>query len=157
MENKSEKTSPSTSYCSISWGLASPTTREEREEKAQNRDVPWTSHHLWITFKCFLLLCNDQRNEADVGVCFFFFFSLTLFDKEPILKPMSSCPGLLSPQEYNKGALGWFVLISAIVPLTFPERLFFLVQLLLSFLATCAPHLEYWGGNLDSLPCKGYV
>lgn len=71
---KVKKTSPSTSYCSISWGLASPTTGEEREEKAQNRDVPWTSHHLWITFKCFLLLCNDQRNEADVGVCCFFFF-----------------------------------------------------------------------------------
>ena len=57
---------------------------------------------------------------------------------------MNFCPGLFSPQECNKGALGWFVLISAIVPLMFPERLFFLVQLLLSFLATCAPHLGQW-------------
>lgn len=56
---------------------------------------------------------------------------------------MNSCPGLLGPQECNKGALGWFVLISAIVPLSFPER-FFLVQLWLSFLATCVPHLGQW-------------
>lgn len=72
-----------------------------------------------------------------------YFFSLTSFDKEAFLKPMSSCPGLLSPQECNKGVPGWFVLISAIVPLTFPER-FFLVQLLLSFLATYASHLVQW-------------
>lgn len=75
-----------------------------------------------------------------------YIFSLTSFGKEPILKPISSCPGLLSPQEYNKGALGWFVLISAIVPLTFPERSFFLVQFSLSFLAPYAPHLEQWEG-----------
>lgn len=71
-----------------------------------------------------------------------YFFSL--FDKEPILKPMSSYPGLLSPQECNKGALGWFVLTSAIVPLMFPERSLFLVQFLLSFLSTSASHLEQW-------------
>lgn len=54
---------------------------------------------------------------------------------------MNSCPGLLGPQECNKGALGWFVLLP--LSLSFPER-FFLVQLLLSSLATCVPHLGQW-------------
>lgn len=70
---------------------------------------------------------------------------------------MSSCPGLLSPQECNKGGLGWFMLISAIFPLTFPERWFFLVQLLLSFLAISVPHWGILGGNLGSLPHKVYT
>lgn len=67
---------------------------------------------------------------------------------------MNSCPGLLSPQECNKGGLGWFVLISAIVPLTFPERWFFLVQLLLSILAICVLHLEYWEETWVCCPTK---
>lgn len=83
-----------------------------------------------------------------------YLFSLTLFDKEPVFKPMNPCPGLLSPQECNKGALGWFMLISAIVPLTFPERWFFLVQLLLSFLATYAPRLGQWEEVQVCTPAK---
>lgn len=67
---------------------------------------------------------------------------------------MNSCPVLFSPQEYNKSAPGWFVLISAIAPLKFPERSFFSVQFLLSFLATYVPHLEQWE-IWDGSPCKG--
>lgn len=72
-----------------------------------------------------------------------YLFSLTLFDKEPVFKPMNPCPGLLSPQECNKGTLSWFMLISAIVPLTFPERWFFLVQLF--NIAAHATYAPAWG------------
>lgn len=43
--------------------------RREGREGTEQR-CSWTSHNLWITSKCFLLLCNDQRNEADIGVFF---------------------------------------------------------------------------------------
>ena len=58
------KKPPTTSYCSISWGLASSTSGEEREGKAQSRDVPWTSHNLWKTlnfFCCCFVMTKGMR------------------------------------------------------------------------------------------------
>lgn len=60
---------------------------------------------------------------------------------------MISCPGLLSPQEYNKGAPGWFVLISAIAPQVPREVVLFGPTLAVHYCHLCTP-LGAVGGNL---------
>lgn len=128
MENKSDKP-PSTSYCSISKDLFSCLPGREGTEQR----CSLTSHNLWITstlfFSCFVM-------TKGMRLTWVYFSPLYLITRQFLNPWHDSSPGL-SPQEYNKDALGWFVLISAIA-LEFPERSFFLVQL---FFAVLSCHL----------------
>lgn len=65
--------------------------REGTERRRCSLNFPQFMNNFSIFFCCFVLTKGMRLTEVYV------FFPL--FDKEPILKPMNSCPGLLSPQE----------------------------------------------------------
>lgn len=69
MENKSENLHQTATAASPEDSLLPPP--EKRGEKAQSGEMFLNFYSSWIILIFFLLLCNDQRNEADIDVFVF--------------------------------------------------------------------------------------